>query len=127
MKKALLALLFVPLIAFAQESDLRAQIRADLQNDPRAQEMSSQEFNALVEALAQESEAQGASGDYLASKQETTYSFPPPSAAATVASVATSPLMLALGALVLVLIAVIVYIIRRRGRSNPADLSNIGA
>ena len=61
--------LSIPLIAFAQTNDaLRAQIRADIQKDPRSAQMSSAEIDALVSALADQAEKEGTSESYMSSQ-----------------------------------------------------------
>ncbi len=70
------ALIFViaallPLFAFAQQDELRAAIRADLQNDPRSANLSQAEIDAMVEALATQAEEQGSAQDYIDSENST--------------------------------------------------------
>jgi hypothetical protein len=123
MKKAvLLALLVLPCIAVAQRDDLRAQIRADLTDDPRTAQMSPAELDALVEALAVRADADGTSGEYLESKNtfDPSSLFTPPAEPSRAALVLFSPLMLAIIFLGIVLAAVFYFIIRR-GRSSPAS------
>lgn len=116
-----------PIALFAQEDDLRAQIRADLMTDPRSAEMSSAEIDALVSALADKAETDGTASAYLESKNTFDYSslFPAPKAPSAFAAALTSPMALALAFLLLILLAVGLYIIRRRG--TPHEISDIAA
>ncbi len=69
--------LWFPLAAFAQEDTLRAQIRADLMQDPRTAELSGVELDALVAALANEAEATGEAQTYLDVKAAPTFTYDP--------------------------------------------------
>jgi|GEM_PF-1691824 len=111
------ALLVLPLLAFAQGEGeaLRAQIRADIIQDPRSAELSPEEVDAMVERLAQEAEASGAAADYLESQSTFDYSvlFSPPEEPSALLQALVSPLSLAVILLLIVLFAVTYYIIRR--------------
>lgn len=119
----LLALVLGPVIVLAQSADLRSEIRADIQNDPRAAEMSSEEIDALVEAIALEAEQSGAAGDYLEAKSSFQYEtlFEPPQEPSKIMQVLVSPLMLAIALLLLILGGVIYYIVRRGRSPAPVD------
>jgi hypothetical protein len=127
MKKALgilVGALVFPVLLFAQEDALRAQIRADIMQDPRSSQMSQAEQDALVEQLAAQAEADGTSSDYLESKNtfDTASLFTPPAEPSAVTRVLLSPLGLAVAFLALVLCAVVYYIIHRGRRPHAADL-----
>lgn len=117
----------IPLLLFAQTDSaaLRAQIRADLMQDPRSAEMTQVEFDAMVEGLATEAEESGAAADYLESQSTFDYSslFTPPEEPSALLQALVSPLSLAVILLLLILVAVTYYIIRRKG--TPADVSEI--
>jgi hypothetical protein len=62
--------LIVPLIASAQltaekEAELQSEIRAALLSDPRTENLTEEELNGLIGALANEAEAQGVVDDYI--------------------------------------------------------------
>ena len=126
----LIVALLVPVALFAQSNEdaLHAQIRADLKNDPRSSQMSSAEIDALVSALADQAQKDGTAEDYLASKNTFNYAtlFAPPHDA-SLRSLITSPMIIALVFLMLILGSVILYIVKRRG--TPLDMapSNIEA
>ena len=65
---SLLLLLLIPIFVHAQESDeerLRAEIRAALMQDPRSVALSDEEFDQMVNALTEETIAQGAVNDFV--------------------------------------------------------------
>lgn len=113
------SLLLVPLLAFAQTQSaaLREQIRADLKNDPRAAQLSQVELETMIEAIATKAEEDGVAEAYLESHDTFDYSslFPEPKKPSALATFLASPLSLALFALLVVLVAVAYYIVRRRG------------
>lgn len=132
MKKVRAAFLFaalLPLMAFAQSGSdgLRAQIRADLMQDPRASELSEAEIETMVDALATQAEEEGTAAEYLESQDSFDYSalFPPPKEPSLVARTLASPMALALALLLALLGAVGFYISRRKG--TPIEDSDIGA
>lgn len=53
----------IPLFAAAQESELRATVRAALLSDPRTSTMSQSQIDAMVNILAQEAESQGVTAE----------------------------------------------------------------
>lgn len=122
-----LPFLILPLLAFAQSDAemLRAQIRADLMQDPRSSEMTQVEFDALVEEIATEAESSGAAADYLESQSTFDYSslFTPPEEPSALLQALVSPLSLAVILLLIVLFAVTYYIIRRK--EIPADVTEV--
>lgn len=123
---AFLALfLLAPGVLFAQEDALRSQIRADLMQDPRSQEMSQAEEDALVEELATQAEADGTSAAYLESKNtfDPSSLFSPPQEPSAVARTIFSPLSLAVVLLILALSVVTYYIIRRGKASVASDIA----
>lgn len=112
--------LALPVLAMAQNTNddqLRAQIHADLLQDPRASQLSQVELQALVDSLASKATADGTAGDYLASKNTFDYSklFPEPKKPSTLSRVLTLPMLFALALLLMLLLAVTLYIIRRKG------------
>ena len=117
------ALLVLPHALVAQEDALRTQIRADLMQDPRAAQMSSVEFDALVDALAMQAEEEGTASEYLGSQNTFDYSslFDAEDESGTI----FTPMFVALLALAAILLAVAIYIIRNRGRrlDEPSDVS----
>lgn len=119
----LLIAVCAPVFALAQseQSDLGAAIRADLQQDPRAAEMSEAELDALVAALAAEAEASGAAETYLEAKSAPvfTYEAPPVSGENPYLLVLSSPIVIAILAFVAALLGVVLFMIRlRRTRRN---------
>lgn len=123
---SLILALLVPALLFAQGNTLRSQIRADLTADPRSQQMSQAELDALVEAIATQAEADGSAAAYLDGQNSFDYSaeFAAAAAEEPVTSVNTS-LILAVVALGIVLLSVALYIVRRKG--TPEAPSDIGA
>ena len=109
-------LLFVPLILFAQSDDqLRAQIRADLMKDPRTAQMSSSEIDIMVNALAQQAQSEGTADTYLDGRKQPVYTFPPPqTGGGSLASIG-----IALAALLLALLGIVVYVLRRKKSYIP--------
>ena len=97
----LLTVLVLPFVACAQTDDLRAQIRADILQDPRASQMSQVELENLIDALAVQAIKDGTADQYLESHNTFDYSslFPEPKAPNPLVSFLTSPLALALLAL----------------------------
>ena len=120
----LCTLVLAPAILLAQSGDLRAQIRADIMQDPRAAEMSEAEVNALVEAIAIEAEQTGAAGDYLEAKNSFQYEtlFEPPQEPSKIMQILLSPIVIATLLLLLILGGVIYYIVRRGKTPVPTDL-----
>ena len=123
-------LVLVPLITFAQtqvNEELRAQIRADLMQDPRTAQMSQVELEGLMSALAARAQEDGTADAYLESHDTFDYSslFPEPKAPSPIASFLASPLALAILALLIILLAVAFYIIKRRGvpAEMPSDIA----
>ncbi len=57
------ACIALPALSYAQSGDLRSTIRAEVQKDPRSQEMSQAELDALVEVLAARAESDGVTAD----------------------------------------------------------------
>ena len=128
MGRALIAsVLVLPALVFAQSDAeaLRAQIRADLMQDPRSSEMTSAEFDAMVEEIASEAESSGVAGDYLESGSTFDYSslFTPPEEPSALLQALVSPLSLAVIFLLVVLFAVAYYIIDR-GKTPEAPESD---
>lgn len=119
-----LLLLLVPAILFAQEDDLRAQIRADIMQDPRSQEMTQEEQDMLVEALAQEAEETGAADDYIEARSSFDPSslFETPAESSKFMQVLLSPLMFATVLLIIVVGAVMYFILHRGKRKIVSDL-----
>ncbi len=124
MKRTLAALTFtalaIPAILFAQSDDLHARIRADVMSDPRSAQMTQVEIDALVTALANQAEKDGTADDYLASKNTFDYStlFTAPKDASFM-SLVTSPMVIALFSLGVILLLVALYIIRNRAAPMP--------
>jgi hypothetical protein len=128
MGRALIAsVLVLPALVFAQSDAeaLRAQIRADLMQDPRSSEMTSAEFDAMVEEIASEAESSGVAADYLESGSTFDYSslFTPPEEPSALLQAVLSPLSLAVIFLLVVLFAVAYYIIHR-GKTPEAPESD---
>lgn len=128
MGRALIAsILVLPALVFAQSDaeTLRAQIRADLVQDPRSSEMTQVEFDAMVEEIATEAENSGVAADYLESESTFDYSslFTPPEEPSALLQALVSPLSLAVILLLIVLFAVTYYIIRR---PEPVGTPDVG-
>lgn len=119
-----LLLVLVPAILFAQEDELRAQIRADIEQDPRSAEMSETEKDQLVEALAQEAEETGVADEYIESHStfDPSKLFAPPEEPSMVARIIFSPVSLAVLLLLLALGAVIYYIFHRGKAQVMSDV-----
>src|SRR3989344_3194487 len=120
MATLLVAMLLMPLLAFAQEEDiLRSTIRADIMSDPRSAEMSPTEIDALVNALAMQAQEQGIAQDYLDAQS----SFEPVEAPIyeESASMMLTPLDIALLALIIILAGVVILVVLQRNarRSMP--------
>ena len=115
------ALLLIPLAAGAQD-DTRAQIRADLQQDPRTAQMSAEELDRLVEALAGEVESTEEGAVYLDAQSAPTfvYDAPPVTAASPWVSVLSSPIVIALLALLVGILGLVVFALRHR-KAPPTD------
>ncbi|OHB19813.1 MAG: hypothetical protein A2854_04165 [Parcubacteria group bacterium RIFCSPHIGHO2_01_FULL_56_18] len=118
------ALIFViaallPLFAFAQQNDeLRAAIRADLQNDPRSANLSQAEIDAMVEALATQAEEQGSAQDYIDSENST---FGETAIPVYKEETTLNTLAISIAILLLVLAGVTVFLVWHRAhRSGPA-------
>ncbi len=110
-----LATLLLPALLFAQgEADLRAQIRADLMEDPRAAALPAAEFDALVDALIVKAEEEGTAATYLEGQNGFDYValFPLPESPSALATFLASPLALALLFLAIILGALTYYIVR---------------
>ncbi len=119
-----LTTLLFPLALFAEVSEeLRAQIRANLLEDPRTAELSSVELDAMVTALAEELESQGTTAEYLESQNsfDVASLFSPLEPPSVFMQMVFSPLGLAVALLVALLAAITIFIIRRRGRPIPSD------
>ena len=117
----------LPLFAFAQEEDtLRAAIRADIMADPRSAEMSPTEMDALVEALASQAESQGVASEYLEAQNSFNTPFeapvyePPP-------VVPYDALALAIGALLVVLLGVWVFLATQRKKRQGGGIEDTQA
>jgi hypothetical protein len=121
MWRIVVSMLVLPLIAVAQSDDLRAQIRADLMEDPRTAEMSSAEFEALVDALAGEAEAQGTATPYLESKNAPTFTYDPAPVeeASQIEIILSSPIVIAIFALVAGLLGLILFMLIHRRKRMP--------
>lgn len=122
---ALVALL--PTLTLAQSDTLRAQIEADLAQDPRTAQMSSEELSALVDALVSQAEEEGTAATYLESKASFDYaSLFPPLENPTPQEVISAPIVIALLSLLGALLAVLLYMIhQRKQRLKEADLQNL--
>lgn len=125
MRGLFLASLFLPTLLFAQNDDIRAQIRAELLADPRTAEMSPTELDALVNALAEETAVSEEGAVYLDAQSAPSYFYDP----APVGEVSpwlailSAPISLAIFVFLLALAGVLVFMIRHR-RNSAADLQN---
>ena len=120
---AIVAALF-PLLVFAQESDLEAQIRADLMQDSRTAQMSEAELAALVAALANEAEASGAADTYLESKNSPTFTYDTPVAenVSPWLLILSAPVTLATLILLIALIGLFLFVRRKKkGTKGPVS------
>lgn len=121
MSRFLIALaLWVPLAAFAQEDTLRAQIRADLMQDPRTAELSEAELDALVAALANEAEATGEAETYLDVKAAPTFTYdlPPVSDETPLELIVSAPIVIAVCAFLAGVAGLVTFMIRQRRKSR---------
>lgn len=122
MRAALAALLLVPFLAAAQEDALRAQIRADLMQDPNTAQLSNTERDALVEALAQEAESNGEAGNYLDAQTAPTFTYDaPPAPQSTLDAVLSAPIVIAFFAFLAALASIVLFMLRRKG-NKAVDL-----
>lgn len=126
MKKAAIILMFLPVFAFAQSDALRAQIRADLMQDPRTAEMSEAELNALIDALAEEASETGVAETYLDAQTAPTFTYDsvPLGETNPYVLILTAPIVIATFALLAGICGVILLLIRRGRRQPPPDLQN---
>lgn len=122
MRVLLGALVLLPFIALAQETELRAQIRADLRTDPRSAELTAAEFDELVELLAEQAANEGVIEIYVADR--TTFSdyssLFVPSEDSFLRTLLTSPFAIAF-AFFGAVVAALGFAIYRRGRSTPEE------
>ena len=58
-------LLVLPQVGFAQSSELRETIRAEILKDPRAASIPESQLASMIDALAREAEAQGITWCYI--------------------------------------------------------------
>ena len=128
MRRLIIASLFLPTFLLAQTSaETRAEIRASLMEDPRTAQMSSAELDALVDALVTETETSKEGAMYLDAQSDPTFTYDPPpvGTVSPFLSLLTAPIVIAVLALLVSLIAVIVFMFRhRRMAGNAADLQN---
>ncbi|MFZ2886938.1 MAG: hypothetical protein WA021_03910 [Minisyncoccia bacterium] len=125
MRRLIVAALVLPLFAFAQSDELRAQIRADLMQDPRASEMSETEMNALIGALAAEAESSGSAESYMGSKAEPTFTYDPPiiEPSNPYLAILTAPIMIAILSFIAVILG-LVLLMRHKRRAALSNLQN---
>ena len=119
-------LLLIPFAAKAQ-GDTRAQIRADLMQDPRTAQMSSDELDQLVEVLAGEVESSDEGALYMDAQSAPTFVYDAPPVAATSPwiSLLSSPIVIALLAFLLGVLGLVIFALRHRKSPPPAaDLQN---
>lgn len=128
MRRLIALLLLVPAFALAQSYDaLRAQIRADLMQDPRAAAMSPTEFDALVEALAGEAESNGTAETYLDAQSAPTYVYdaPPIENQSPFVAILTAPIVVAILAFLIALAGVLIFMLKHRRQAlGGSDLQN---
>lgn len=118
-------LLTLPVALFAQQNDtLRAQIRADLANDPRTSSLSTSEFEALITSMVDEANRTGAADAYLESQNTFDYGelF---SAQSESKNMQIPAILMATLALFAILSAVLIHMVRNRGKASdePADVA----
>ncbi len=121
MRKVLLAALLVPAFALAQsDTSLRAQIRADLMQDPRTAELSATELDALVAALANEAEATGEAETYLDVKAAPTFTYDPPpiSDETPLELIVSAPIVIAVCAFLAGIAGLVTFMIRQRRKAR---------
>ncbi len=121
----IIVLFALPAALFAQQEEtLRAQIRADLENDPRARSLSTSEFEALVSSMVDEANRTGATEAYLESQN--TFDYGVLFSAQTDSSPLQIPaILMATLALFAILSAVLIHMVRNRGKASdePADVA----
>ena len=112
----IVALLLSPFAVAAQSDELRAQIRADLMQDPRTAALPAPELDALVAALANEAETSGAAATYLDAKTAPTFTYDPPpvSDEHPLTLILSTPIMVAICALLAGIAGVVLIMFRRR-------------
>lgn len=116
----LLVIAMLPLLAFAQEDQLRAAIRADIMSDPRSSEMAPAEIDAMVDALATQAEEQGVAQEYLDSENET---FAAEEIPVYYPESPWDPMAIAILALVVVLAGVALFLLHHR-KSRVASIGD---
>lgn len=121
---AAFALLAPALLVAQSDDDLRAQIRADIMQDPRSAEMTQEEQDALVEALAIEAEETGAANDYVEARStfDPSSLFEAPAGSSKFVQFLLSPLTLAIVLLVVIVGAVMYFILHRGKGTLVSDL-----
>ncbi len=132
-KVCVIALFALPLIVHAQVGGgeikstdaLRVEIKAQLLLDPRSKNLSDAELEALITGLVEEAEASGVASDYSAPQESFDYSalFTPQEVNSTSLSLLSPSFIIAFFFLLLTLIGVILYILRRK--VHPEDQSDL--
>lgn len=132
-KVCVIALFALPLIVHAQVGGaentntdaLHVEIKAQLLLDPRSKNLSDAELEALISGLIQEAKASGVASDYSAPQESFDYSalFTPQEVNSTSLSLLSPSFIIAFFFLLLTLIGVILYILRRK--VHPEDQSDL--
>ncbi len=123
--RPLLALLIIALpLAVSAQEDVRAKIRADLMQDPRTAELSAEEFDQLVNALAGEAEASPEGMMYLDAKTAPTFVYEeaPVATPSPYLNALTTPIVIALLALFAGVLSLVLFMIRHRKGVPAADV-----
>ncbi len=124
---ALLALLIltVPFAVSAQE-DTRAQIRADLMQDPRTAELSSAELEQLVDALAGQVESTPDGNMYLDAQSAPTFVYDdaPVATVSPYYAFLSTPIVIAILALIAGLLSLVIFMLRHKKGTPASDLQN---
>lgn len=124
MRGLILALfLFIPLSAGAQE-DPRAQIRAQLMQDPQTANLPPAEFELLVEALAGEAESSPEGIMYMDAQTAPAFFYDdaPVAAPSPILAMLSTPIVIAVLALAAGILGFILFAIRHRHK--VPDLQN---
>lgn len=123
--RVLLALLILALpIAVSAQEDVRAQIRAELRQDPSTANLSAEELELLVSALAAEAESTPEGVMYLDAQTAPTFVYEeaPVATPSPILSLISTPIVIAVAALFAGMLLLVLFLLRHR--HSGADLQN---
>lgn len=123
----LLALLIIVLpIAVSAQEDVRAQIRADLMQDPRTAELSPAEREQLIDAIAGQVESTPEGNMYLDAQSAPTFVYddPPVATASPYLTALSTPIVIAILALIAGILSLVIFMLRHKKGTPESDLQN---